>query len=155
MSMTCSAEFPAGAGIAPVGIGAAALLASMHCAAMPDAAWNQAAFASLLDAPGCFALAAPEGFALARTVGDEAELLMLAVLPAFRRRGWGRALVAAACDEARRRGARSLFLEVGESNLPARGLYRAFGAVEVGRRRGYYQAGADAILLRLSLACGT
>jgi ribosomal-protein-alanine N-acetyltransferase len=36
-------------------------------------------------------------------------------------------------------GARAVFLEVGEDNVPARKLYQRAGFREVGRRDGYYQ----------------
>jgi len=73
------------------------------------------------------------GFAAWRGVGDgEWELLNIAVDPAFRRRGLGRALVAAL-------PAGRTFIEVRESNAAARALYVTCGFVEWGVRRGYYK----------------
>ncbi|WP_406860523.1 GNAT family N-acetyltransferase [Streptomyces sp. HUAS MG47] len=55
----------------------------------------------------------------------------LAVAPHARGRGVGRALLRAACDEARRQGARRITLRVLGHNAPARALYEAEGfAVE-------------------------
>jgi ribosomal protein S18 acetylase RimI-like enzyme len=51
----------------------------------------------------------------------------LAVLPEWRRRGVGRALLAAAEDRARQRGCCRLTLEVQDSNRRARRLYERFG----------------------------
>jgi ribosomal protein S18 acetylase RimI-like enzyme len=51
----------------------------------------------------------------------------LAVLPEYRGRGAGRALLQAAEDHARREGCCRLTLEVLESNAGARALYRRFG----------------------------
>ena len=51
----------------------------------------------------------------------------LAVLPAFRGRGVGRALLAAVDDRARARGCIKVTLEVREDNAQARGVYRAHG----------------------------
>jgi ribosomal protein S18 acetylase RimI-like enzyme len=51
----------------------------------------------------------------------------LAVLPEYRGRGVGRALLGAAEDHARRRGCCKLTLEVQDDNTPARTLYRRFG----------------------------
>lgn len=82
---------------------------------------------------------APAGFALYRVAADEAELLTVSVVPAARRAGLGRALVAAAEEGARRAGARRMFLEVGAANAAARALYAGTGYAEVGRRKGYYQ----------------
>ncbi|CAM5550048.1 hypothetical protein SVIOM74S_02801 [Streptomyces violarus] len=56
----------------------------------------------------------------------------LAVSEEVRGRGVGRALVRAAVDEARRRGARRLTLRVLAHNTPARGLYEAEGFVVEG-----------------------
>ena len=102
--------------------------------------------------PGCFALATDAGFVLARQAADEAEILMLAVLPAARRQGLGRRLVEACAAEAARHGATTLFLEVAAGNDAARALYRATGFAQVGRRRGYYADGADALVLRRPLS---
>jgi ribosomal protein S18 acetylase RimI-like enzyme len=51
----------------------------------------------------------------------------LAVLPGFRGRGVGRALLNAAEEHARARGCAKLTLEVREDNAPARGLYEERG----------------------------
>jgi ribosomal protein S18 acetylase RimI-like enzyme len=51
----------------------------------------------------------------------------LAVLPQHRRKGVARALLQAAEDYARRQGCCRVTLEVLESNLQARALYRRFG----------------------------
>ena len=57
-----------------------------------------------------------DGFVLARAAGDEAEILTLAVTPAARRQGIGRALVQAAAAHAQGLGAETLFLEVATGN---------------------------------------
>lgn len=51
----------------------------------------------------------------------------LAVLPDWRGRGVGRALLSAAEEHAREEGCCKLTLEVQDDNLPARGLYESFG----------------------------
>lgn len=140
------------------GAEAAAVLAGLHARCFAEA-WSAEAFARLLSSPGCAALvarldAAPAGFALYRVAADEAELLSLAVLPAARRRGLGRALLRAVQAQARARGAATLFLEVGAENRAAGALYRAAGFAVVGRRPGYYAAAGpagDALLLRRAL----
>lgn len=90
----------------------------------------------------CRPNAPPVGFTLCRQIGPDAELLLIGVAPAARRGGVGRALLAAAADEARARGVASLFLEVREGNGAALALYRAAGYEVIGRRRDYYR-GAD------------
>src|SRR4051794_2499243 len=68
----------------------AAPLAALHSACFATA-WNAAAITALLATPGTFAFHGDDGFVLARTAGDEAEILTLAVAPAARGRGLGRA----------------------------------------------------------------
>jgi ribosomal-protein-alanine N-acetyltransferase len=91
------------------------------------------------------------GFILSRLAAGEAEILSVAVAPAWR----GRALARPLLDLHLRRlaglGARSIFLEVDEQNRPACRLYRRAGFYEVGRRQGYYQGGGTALVLRRDL----
>lgn len=82
------------------------------------------------------------GFTLCRAAGPEVELLLIAVDPAERRKGYGFSLMQAACDDAYRRGASELFLEVRENNTAARHLYSRTGFVDVGRRPDYYSGSA-------------
>ena len=49
---------------------------------------------------------------------------------AWRGRGFGRAVVGALLEEARRRGAQAAYLQVTAENVAARALYRRFGFVE-------------------------
>lgn len=92
------------------------------------------------------------GYVVARAVADEGEILNLAVAPAGRRHGVGRALVRAVLHALGTRGVRDVFLEVRESNAAARALYAAHGFREVGRRPRYYRRPAeDAIILRAAI----
>lgn len=75
------------------------------------------------------------GFAVARLLPpDELEILNVATDPGFRRRGIGSALLQALL----RLPGRVLFLEVRESNVAARALYKAAGFADKGMRRNYY-----------------
>ncbi|WP_205042008.1 GNAT family N-acetyltransferase [Rhodoligotrophos defluvii] len=132
------------------------LLAQLHGDCFADA-WSSADFAKLLAMPGTLGLIAnrrgqPEGFALLRHTGEEAEILTIGVLPAARRKGLGRALLATALDCAAKLSARDVFIEVDIHNAPALALYRALGFAECGRRRGYYHyrdgTVADALIMR-------
>jgi ribosomal-protein-alanine N-acetyltransferase len=136
--------------ILPAGLPHAALLAELHQAGFP-APWSEKALTELLAMPGAFAFviqeeAEPVGFVLARVAADEAEIVTLAVIPDNRRSGLGRRLMDKALDEARRRGAVRVFLEVAENNRAARRLYENLGFAEVGRRRKYY-GDVDALVL--------
>jgi ribosomal-protein-alanine N-acetyltransferase len=115
----------------------------MHAACFQDR-WSAAAFAGLLSTPGTFALIAsvggePAGFVVVRVAADEAEILTLGVVPDWRRRKIGTALLHAAGTDSHKAGARRLFLEVAEDNPAARGLYGAAGFEAAGRRPGYYR----------------
>lgn len=134
-------------------------LAALHarCFLCPPP-WTAQAFAALLAGPGVFLLTHPAadppeavGFLLGRAVAGEAEVLTLAVDPAVRRAGAGRALVAAFLAKARRRDAADAFLEVASDNVAARGLYAATGWHAAGRRPAYYGPGIDALVLRHAL----
>jgi len=89
------------------------------------------------------------GYVVALDAADEGEILNLAVAPAGRRNGLGRALVEGVLEALAERGVRQVYLEVRESNAPARALYAAHGFREVGRRKQYYRRPVeDAIVLR-------
>ncbi|MFG1299593.1 ribosomal protein S18-alanine N-acetyltransferase [Xanthobacter sp. V3C-3] len=91
----------------------------------------------------------PAGFILSHVVAPEAEVLTVAVVTDRRRRGIGRALLSHHLARLASEGVTTSFLEVEEGNRPALALYERLGYREVGRRRGYYAGGADALLLRL------
>jgi len=92
------------------------------------------------------------GYVVAWFVADEGEIANIAVAPGGWGQGIGKALLDAALGEAAGRGATAIYLEVRDSNIRARRLYRSRGFEEVGRRRGYYRRPAeDAIVLRRTL----
>jgi [ribosomal protein S18]-alanine N-acetyltransferase len=130
--------------------------AALHarCFAGAPRPWSAEEFDDMLDQTEVFATDCPGGFAVGRVAADEAELLTLAVAPEVRRRGLGRRLLAAFEAEARARGARSVVLEVAETNAAARELYGGAGYASAGYRRDYYgPAGArvGALVLRKPL----
>jgi len=93
------------------------------------------------------------GYLVARHVADEGEILNVGVSPVHRRRGTGRALVTEGLSRLEALGARSVFLEVRESNLAARALYQSFGFADVARRANYYRRPVeDAIILRAAIS---
>jgi ribosomal-protein-alanine N-acetyltransferase len=79
------------------------------------------------------------GFSLVRSVADEAELLLIAVLPGEQRRGVGGLLLEQFLDQARSDSVRRVHLEVRDGNA-AIGMYLRAGFSPVGRRRNYYHA---------------
>lgn len=105
-------------------------------------AWTHAQCAGLLPMSGVWLSIArgggdTVGFALARIVMQEAELLLLAVRRDIRRRGIGGLLVGRFSHDAAERGAERLHLEVRDGNHAVK-LYVAAGFTEVGRRKNYY-----------------
>ena len=142
--------------ITPLAAGAAEPLAVLHAGCFPEDPWDAEALGRILGLSGGFGFIAwrsdkPVGFALARDLGNEGEILSLGVLPDCRRLGIGRALLRAVIDEAASRELPSIVLEVADDNAAARGLYARAGFVAVGRRPRYYRRGdetIDALLLR-------
>ena len=138
--------------VEPVGPSYAPVLAAIHGAAFPQEAWGAGAFQVQLEMHSVLGLLDGRGgLALLRVTADEAEILTIGVVPTMRRRGIARALLDESIRRARQLGVRTIFLEVGVRNRPARALYEATGFQEVGRRRRYYANGEDALILRVTL----
>jgi ribosomal-protein-alanine N-acetyltransferase len=113
-------------------------------------AWTASQCAGVMALPGVWLTIAavdgiPAGFAMIRAIVDESELLLLAVRPAARRRGVGRALLRAAIGESQRRGMARIHLEVREGN-GAIVMYRDAGFERIGRRRDYYRGNNGKLL---------
>jgi ribosomal-protein-alanine N-acetyltransferase len=89
------------------------------------------------------------GYVCVWVVSDEAHINNIAVDPRWRRRGIATALLEAALDHGRIRGARRAFLEVRASNLGAQALYQQFGFQPAGVRKRYYDHPVeDAVIMR-------
>jgi [ribosomal protein S18]-alanine N-acetyltransferase len=134
-----------------LGTGEAGLLAELESAAF-EHPWSAASLRAELDKEGSLALAIRgadgglEAAALFSTVAGEAELLRIATRPEARRRGHGRRLLEDGLARLAAAGIAAVFLEVAESNAPARSLYRAMRFEENGRRPAYYRDGTAAVL---------
>ena len=91
------------------------------------------------------------GYGILSVAAGEAHLLNLCVADAYRCRGIGRRLLDHMLQAAGTAGAREAFLEARPSNSGAIRLYQSLGFVQIGLRRGYYQAvdgREDAIVLK-------
>ncbi len=88
------------------------------------------------------------GFVVCRKLSDdESEVLSLVVDPEVRRRGVASRLMRAVLDQ---RGNATWYLEVRESNQPARNLYNKLGFADISLRPAYYQdTGEAAVVMRL------
>ena len=114
--------------------------------------WKEAEFREMIgDATILVVASDDDGFALAREVAGEAELLTIAVATAARRQGVGRTLLETVLAMMVARGAEALFLEVASGNDAAIGLYTGAGFREAGRRRAYYDGITDALIYRKDL----
>ena len=122
-------------------------------------AWTRSQLSGILPMAGVFlvlAMTQPDnavvGFSLFRTVADESELLLIAVLPGKQRRGIGRLLLDDFTERGRQEGLNRVHLEVRDGN-PAIGMYRAAGFSPVGRRRNYFHAADGLRYDAITLAC--
>ena len=121
--------------------------------------WSADEMASLIARSTTLAAAALDpasgrlrGFVLSRLAADEAEILTIAVEPAWRGKGVGRALLAENLRQVANAGGKTMFLEVDEANASAHALYARFGFIKVGERVGYYRrkdgSRATAVVMR-------
>ena len=93
-------------------------------------------------------------YGIAAMGAREAHILNLCVRADVRGRSIGRQMLLLLLERARQAGMDDALLEVRPSNTLAIALYQSMGFVEIGRRRGYYQADGgreDALVLRLGL----
>ena len=91
------------------------------------------------------------GYLLATMIDDEAEILSIGVTPDRQRQGVGKRLLQHFFEHGNSQNMSRAVLEVAEDNVPAFKLYRDFGFVEFGRRKGYYKQGnrkIDAIIMK-------
>lgn len=106
--------------------------------------WTEASMREMLRRPEARTLVAAEasgrvvGYAVWIPIGDQAELMNLAVTSSERRRGIGRLLLDRMLERVEGEGVSEVFLEVRPTNEPALHLYREAGFERIGVRRGYY-----------------
>lgn len=120
--------------------------------------WSEQNFLDSLNAGHLGFILEKEGqiaaWAVVMTVLDEAELLIIGVRPDMQRQGLGSKLLSFVLGELRGKTV-LMNLEVRAGNLPAIGLYKRFGFLQTGIRRGYYSGEngsgrEDALLMSLS-----
>ena len=91
------------------------------------------------------------GLAGGMVVEGDVQILDVAVAAGHRREGIARKLLGHVSYDAQMLGCSTASLEVEAENEGAIALYRALGFEEVGRRRGYYGLGTDALVMRAPL----
>lgn len=116
--------------------------------------WSLKSLESCLRNPAFAFLAAVNGqgeicgYLAGSLIPPEGEICTLAVSPELRRRGIGRALLAAFLEKGAELGCDRFFLEVRAGNIPAIALYKSCGFIEYGRRKRYYRDPTeDAVLM--------
>ena len=135
-------------------------LAALEARVFADG-WEEVRFRDLLGqdrflAVGAFGRSGLCAYLTAYSVAGELEIVNVAVAPAFRGQGLGRALLRFFLAQARARGAVRAVLEVRSSNAPARALYAGGGFVQVGVRKRYYaDSGEDALVLEWTACHGS
>ena len=87
------------------------------------------------------------GYGCIQLAADEGDLLSVAVRKELRGAGIGASLLDALLAEAAQKGARRIFLEVRESNVPAIRMYERAGFQQVGIRKNYYTDPVENALL--------
>lgn len=96
------------------------------------------------------------GYICCQVLPPEMEILNMAVLPDYRRRGMGKELAVTALMQGAAMGVETCHLEVDETNLAAVQLYTSLGFSRTGRRPGYYrhpEGPRDAVLMRCDPRC--
>ena len=129
-------------------------LAQIHAAAFNvDRSWSAQEFRDLCASSYTYLTTASQGFALWRSIADEAELLTIAVHPAQQNQGTGRQLMETWMTQAAT-SAVTAVLEVAADNNAACALYARFGFRTLATRSKYYArpgGRVDALVMRASL----
>ena len=116
--------------------------------------WSEKSIASELDNSLSLWLVALDGDTVAGYVGSQsvmgwADMMNIAVDPAYRRQGVAQGLVESLVAALMENDIQCLTLEVRASNEPAKALYGKLGFQQVGRRPNYYRnPKEDALILR-------
>ena len=135
---------PHGLHIEPATIKDAKKLAQLHKSAFYRS-WSENDFALMLsDATKNPCLIACNkrrkiiGFAILKTVANEAELLSIIIDKKWRKKSIGKALLSAIIDDLTMSAITKLFLEVAEDNISAINLYKSFAFDIIDKREAYY-----------------
>ncbi|MBD2841368.1 GNAT family N-acetyltransferase [Erythrobacter rubeus] len=129
-------------------------------------AWNRRQISDALAMPSTHALVVdskgriidapqqcePAGFVLTRHAAGEEELLLIAVVPEYRKRGLGKLLIDHLFAAAKARGTARIFLEMRRGN-PAVQLYRNAGFEPIGERPNYYRLANGSRVDAITFGC--
>ncbi|MGV8713281.1 MAG: ribosomal protein S18-alanine N-acetyltransferase [Nitrosomonas sp.] len=96
----------------------------------------------------------PIGYGIMMMSPEEAHVLTLGIAADWQKQGWGKKLLQHLILHARNEAAKSVFLDVRESNSGAAQLYQQMGFQHIATRKGYYPAMCgreDALVMQLIL----
>ena len=133
-------------------------IAAVEAESMPNP-WKASSYIEAVESDHAFVLVAMDGdkvagFAVFYLTLPEAELPDIVVDKSYRGQGLGKDLLSFAAAELTSKNIDTIFLEVRESNAPARGLYTKMGFEEIGKRKYFYSNPVeDAICIRKEYQC--
>ena len=119
--------------------------------------WSYDAFFQTLSDENYIVLIAKEtdaflGYCVLLCTGEEADITNVCTAPEARGKGVATEMMTALMEAGKERGVAEFFLEVRESNTPARKLYTKLGFEEIGLRKNYYEEPREhAVLMKVSL----
>ena len=79
------------------------------------------------------------GYCVLLCTGEEADITNVCTLPSARGKGVATEMLTVLMEAGKSRGVTEFFLEVRESNVPARALYTKLGFEEICLRKNYYE----------------
>ncbi|MCX5781233.1 MAG: ribosomal protein S18-alanine N-acetyltransferase [Elusimicrobia bacterium] len=83
-------------------------------------------------------------------MGEEADIVNIAVHPDFRSKGLGKKILEFILESAKKDGIKKVFLEVRSQNTSAQSLYKSFGFKPVAVRPKYY-SNDDAVIMEIKI----
>tara|TARA_Y100001968_G_C19267871_1_gene672643 strand:- start:118 stop:579 length:462 start_codon:yes stop_codon:yes gene_type:complete len=86
------------------------------------------------------------GLCSAWLVLDELQLTSIAVLPHHFRKGLGKFILSNLINHSKCIKTNQIYLEVKETNKPAKALYKSMGFTKKGQRSNYYKDGSNALI---------
>lgn len=131
-------------------------LAALEAENFGDEAWNRRSLADALISDKFYGFVMEEEGVITAYGGigvifEESELQLIATANGYRKCGRAQRIIDVLFEEARKKGAERMFLEVRVSNAPAQLLYLKNGFVGVYTRPRYYPNGEDAVVMKKEL----
>ncbi len=119
--------------------------------------WSHDAFYKTLSDENYIVIIAKEsdavlGYCVLLCTGEEADITNVCTAPVARGKGVATEILTTLMEEGTSRGVTEFFLEVRESNTPARRLYTKLGFEEIGLRKNYYEEPKEhAVLMKKAM----